>query len=86
MDRNYWAEHVARLDPETEYEQIYRIMVTHEFPWDMNQSLSFASLWRGWPPQRAVSLTPPPFLFDDYGTLPSSLVRVPQPLNPEMVS
>lgn len=42
MDRNYWAEHIARLDPETEYEQIYRILVTHEFPWDMNQSLSFA--------------------------------------------
>jgi len=42
MDRNYWVDHIARLDPETEYEQIYRIMVTHEFPWDMNQSLSFA--------------------------------------------
>jgi len=28
MDRNYWARHVARLDPETEYEQIYRILVT----------------------------------------------------------
>jgi hypothetical protein len=42
MDRNYWADHIAGLDPETEYEQIYRIMVTHEFPWDMNQSLSFA--------------------------------------------
>jgi hypothetical protein len=42
MDRNYWADHIARLDPGTEYEQIYRIVVTHEFPWDMNQSLSFA--------------------------------------------
>jgi hypothetical protein len=42
MDRNYWARHIAGLDPETEYEQIYRIMTTHEFPWDMNQSLSFA--------------------------------------------
>jgi len=42
MDRNHWARHIARLDPETEYEQIYRIIVTHEFPWDMNQSLSFA--------------------------------------------
>ena len=42
MDRNYWVDHIAGLDPETEYEQIYRIMVTHEFPWDMNQSLSFA--------------------------------------------
>ena len=42
MDRYYWARHIARLDPVTEYEQIYRIIVTHEFPWDMNQSLSFA--------------------------------------------
>ena len=42
MDRNYWVDHIAGLDPETEYEQIYRILVTHEFPWDMNQSLSFA--------------------------------------------
>jgi hypothetical protein len=42
VDRNYWAKHIAWLDPETEYEQIYRIITTHEFPWDMNQSLSFA--------------------------------------------
>ena len=42
MDRYYWARHIAGLDPETEYEQIYRIITTHEFPWDMNQSLSFA--------------------------------------------
>jgi hypothetical protein len=42
MDRHYWAQHIAGLDPETEYEQIYRIITTHEFPWDMNQSLSFA--------------------------------------------
>jgi hypothetical protein len=42
MDREYWARHIARLDPATDYEQIYRIMVSHEFPWDMNQSLSFA--------------------------------------------
>jgi ER-bound oxygenase mpaB/B'/Rubber oxygenase, catalytic domain len=42
MNRNYWAKHIAGLDPETEYEQIYRIVTTHEFPWDMNQSLSFA--------------------------------------------
>jgi hypothetical protein len=42
VDRYYWARHIAGLDPETEYEQIYRIITTHEFPWDMNQSLSFA--------------------------------------------
>ena len=42
MDRHYWSRHISRLDPATEYEQIYRILVSHEFPWDMNQSLSFA--------------------------------------------
>jgi len=42
MDRHYWSRHIAGLDPAAEYEQIYRIMVSHEFPWDMNQSLSFA--------------------------------------------
>lgn len=28
MDRTYWARHIARLDPVTEYEQIYRIIAT----------------------------------------------------------
>ena len=42
MDRDYWARHIAGLDAQAEYEQIYRILVSHEFPWDMNQSLSFA--------------------------------------------
>ena len=42
MDRDYWARHIAGLDAQTEYEQIYQILVSHEFPWDMNQSLSFA--------------------------------------------
>ena len=42
MDRHYWSRHISRLDPATEYEQIYRILVSYEFPWDMNQSLSFA--------------------------------------------
>ena len=42
MDRHYWSRHISRLDPATEYEQIYRILVSHEFPWDLNQSLSFA--------------------------------------------
>jgi hypothetical protein len=42
MDRHYWSRHISRLDPASEYEQIYRILVSHEFPWDMNQSLSFA--------------------------------------------
>ncbi|MEN0136249.1 MAG: oxygenase MpaB family protein [Rhodococcus sp. (in: high G+C Gram-positive bacteria)] len=31
-----------RLDPETQYEEIARILATQEFPWDINQALSFA--------------------------------------------
>ncbi len=42
LRRTHWAEHIARLDPAVDYEEIYRVMTTHEFPWDMNQSLSFA--------------------------------------------
>jgi len=42
MRRDYWLGQISQLDPETSYEQIYRIMSTHEFPWDMIQSLSFA--------------------------------------------
>ena len=42
MDRHYWGRHIAMLDPATEYEQVYRILGYHEFPWDVNQALSFA--------------------------------------------
>ena len=42
LPRSHWQRHVARLDPETDYEEIYRVLVAHEFPWDMNQALSFA--------------------------------------------
>jgi ER-bound oxygenase mpaB/B'/Rubber oxygenase, catalytic domain len=42
LRRTHWLRQIARLDPVTDYEQIYRITVTHEFPWDMNQALSFA--------------------------------------------
>jgi hypothetical protein len=41
-DRYDWLREIEQLDPETEYVEIYRIMSGHEFPWDMNQSLSFA--------------------------------------------
>ncbi|MGZ5417223.1 MAG: hypothetical protein ACXWDI_08595 [Nocardioides sp.] len=44
LRRAHWLEHIARLDPEVDYEEIYRVTVTHEFPWDMNQALSFAFL------------------------------------------
>jgi hypothetical protein len=33
---------LATLDPETEFEEIYRQVATLEFPWDLNQSLGFA--------------------------------------------
>lgn len=33
---------IEALDPRTDFAEIYRLMGTYEFPWDMNQSLSFA--------------------------------------------
>lgn len=40
--RDHWSRRIAELDPETDFHHIYRILVAHEFPWDMNQALSFA--------------------------------------------
>ena len=42
MRRDHWARRTAQLDPAADFAEIYRILVAHEFPWDMNQSLSFA--------------------------------------------
>jgi ER-bound oxygenase mpaB/B'/Rubber oxygenase, catalytic domain len=42
MRRFDWLKRIQHLDPDADYEQIYRITVHHEFPWDMNQALSFA--------------------------------------------
>jgi len=42
MDRRYWSREIERLDPDRDYHRIYQILVAHEFPWDFNQSLSFA--------------------------------------------
>lgn len=42
LPRTHWQRHIARLDPETDFEEIYRIVLAHEFPWDLHQSLSFA--------------------------------------------
>lgn len=42
MRRFDWLDHIERLDPETDFFEIYRITATHECPWDLNQSLSFA--------------------------------------------
>ena len=33
---------IEELDPHRYFAEIYRLMVTREFPWDMNQALSFA--------------------------------------------
>lgn len=33
---------IEHLDPATDYAQVYRLMAAREFPWDMNQALSFA--------------------------------------------
>ena len=42
MRRDHWQRHVERLDPESDFAEIYRVMATHEFPWDMTQSLGLA--------------------------------------------
>jgi hypothetical protein len=42
MRSDHWARRIAELDPEQDHHEIYRILATLEFPWDMNQSLSFA--------------------------------------------
>ncbi len=40
--RDEWQRRGSALSAEQDFHQIYRILVTHEFPWDMTQSLSFA--------------------------------------------
>ena len=42
MRRDHWKRRNDSLDPETDFVEIYRNVVMHEFPWDMNQALSFA--------------------------------------------
>lgn len=42
LPRDHWRRHIDRLDPETDYAEIVRILSAHEFPWDMVQALSFA--------------------------------------------
>jgi ER-bound oxygenase mpaB/B'/Rubber oxygenase, catalytic domain len=42
MRRDDWKRRNDRLDPEKDCVEIYRNVVMHEFPWDMNQALSFA--------------------------------------------
>ncbi|WP_338693081.1 oxygenase MpaB family protein [Streptomyces sp. Q6] len=42
MQRNHWIRRILDLDPERDFEEIYRISSTHEFPWDTMQALGFA--------------------------------------------
>ena len=42
MRRDHWKTVNDSLDPETQFVDIYRNVVMYEFPWDMNQALSFA--------------------------------------------
>ena len=42
MRRDHWQQEIARLDAETEFEEIARILSLYEFPWDIQQALSFA--------------------------------------------
>ena len=42
MRRDHWRRYNDRLDPQQDFVEIYAKVVGHEFPWDMNQALSFA--------------------------------------------
>ena len=42
MGRDHWRRRNDALDPRRDYVEIYRNLSQHEFPWDMNQALSFA--------------------------------------------
>ncbi len=41
-DRFNVLKKIEALDPSSDFREIYRLMTTLEFPWDMNQALSFA--------------------------------------------
>ncbi|MGH3358988.1 MAG: oxygenase MpaB family protein [Nocardioidaceae bacterium] len=40
--RGHWLREISRLDPDMEYERIAYLTAKHEFPWDIQQALSFA--------------------------------------------
>jgi uncharacterized protein (DUF2236 family) len=42
MGRFAILRRIEELDPARDFAKIYRLMSTYEFPWDMNQALSFA--------------------------------------------
>lgn len=37
-----WLREIRRLEPERDFLRIYRIIATHEFPWDMTRALELA--------------------------------------------
>ena len=41
-DRGHWSSVIESLDPHSDHREINRILSQHEFPWDINQALSFA--------------------------------------------
>lgn len=42
ITKTLWADRNAQLDPERDFVEIYRNVSTYDFPWDVNQALSFA--------------------------------------------
>ncbi|MFI1432255.1 oxygenase MpaB family protein [Streptomyces lydicus] len=42
MRRYDWLKEIRRLDPEHDFLTIYRIIATHEFPWDITRALELA--------------------------------------------
>src|SRR3954464_982515 len=42
MGRFAVLDRIEQLDPARDFREIYRLTCAYEFPWDMNQSLSFA--------------------------------------------
>ncbi|WP_329144095.1 DUF2236 domain-containing protein [Streptomyces sp. NBC_01456] len=42
MRRYDWLREIRRLDPERDFLRIYRIIATHEFPWDLTRALELA--------------------------------------------
>lgn len=42
LPRGYWQRYAAGLDPQDDWAMIYAVALEHEFPWDMEQSLSLA--------------------------------------------
>ncbi|MEU9499580.1 oxygenase MpaB family protein [Streptomyces sp. NPDC048196] len=42
MRRYDWLKEIRRLDPERDCLTIYRIIATHEFPWDLTRALELA--------------------------------------------